>query len=477
MPEGLPAPPAAIRPRTALAWCVVAAVVGLVLLMHSLAPDPKEQEFALEFMTQQVQVQYGTRDLVGSLGGTAAEGASTAALYDQLAATFARGPVPQRQRFSAVAADLSGPAAALGLLDETERLLRERGIPLEGRALRIQGSLRAIYSGGAVPEAERAELREELGWFGELALAPEGSPGRAEVIAPARRVASRQLAVVLALLAALGAGVIAAVVFWLSVVRREGTFFLLGPGAAPHGIYAETFAAWMALFVLVSLGAGLLVRFAGLEDWALGVEGGAVLLTLGALAWPVRRGIPFATVRDDLGLRLPANPGKEILAGFACWLSSLPLMAAGLAVVVALSLVAGMFVPEDDPLAPSRMASHPIMGEVAKEGRWLLVLLLAAGVAPVVEETFFRGVLYRHLRDATGTRGRLASVAISAAVSGVVFAVIHPQGLLAVPLLAAVSWGLVQAREWRGSLLAPMAAHSLHNALVTGFLYLQFGSG
>src|SRR5688572_5040545 len=317
MPAGTPDSPAAPRPRTALAWCVVAAVVALVLLMHSLAPDPQEQEFALEFMTQQVQVQYGTKDFADFLGGPAAAGASKEAIYEPLAKTFARGPVGQRQRFSAVAADMAGPAKALSLLDETERLLRERGIPLEGKALRVQGSLRALYGGADLADGDRAELRRELGWFGELAFAPEGSPGRAAVMAPARRVAGVQLGAAVALLCALGLGVIAAVVFWLAVVRREGTFFLLAPGAAPHGIYAETFAAWMVLFVLVSLGAGILVRIAGLEDWSLGIEGCAILLSLGALAWPIRRGIPFATVRDDLGLRLPGNPVKEILAGFA----------------------------------------------------------------------------------------------------------------------------------------------------------------
>ena len=471
MPEGNPAAPAApsapVRPRTAIAWCVVAAVVTLVLVLHAIHPDESEATFAREFMTQQVQVQYGTKDLVSSLGGGAG---ADAGAFESLERTFGRGPLEQRQRFATVAGDMRGPAAALLHLDGTERLLRERGIPLEGTAKEVQGALHRLYRGTAPSDADAALLRRELGWFGDLALAPHGSPGREAVLAPARDRAGRMLLVVGLAVAALGAGVVAALFFWIAVARSESTFFLLGPGAAPHGIYAETFAAWMVLFVLVSLAAGLL------GGGNLAVEGSAMLLTLGALAWPVLRGVPFSTVRDDLGLRLPPNPLKEIAAGAASWLTALPAMAAALVVVVLLAVVAGAAAGEEDPLASPRMASHPIMGEVAQGDRWLLVLFLAAGVAPVVEEVFFRGALYRHLRDATGHRGRLRSVAISAAASGFVFAVIHPQGLVAVPLLVAVSWALVQAREWRGYLLAPVAAHSLHNGLVTLFLYLTFGS-
>jgi membrane protease YdiL (CAAX protease family) len=102
--------------------------------------------------------------------------------------------------------------------------------------------------------------------------------------------------------------------------------------------------------------------------------------------------------------------------------------------------------------------------------------LVAAGlmvmvVAPFVEEIFFRGVLYRHLRDATRARGAAASILISAAISGIVFGAVHPQGLLAAPLLAAVAWPLVHAREWRDSLVAPMAAHAAHNAIITGLAW------
>ena len=83
----------------------------------------------------------------------------------------------------------------------------------------------------------------------------------------------------------------------------------------------------------------------------------------------------------------------------------------------------------------------------------LEIFILACVVAPVVEETMFRGVLHRHLREATSRLGRGRSIFLSATLVGFVFAVIHPQGWLAVPALMAPAYAFTIAREWRGSLL------------------------
>jgi membrane protease YdiL (CAAX protease family) len=87
----------------------------------------------------------------------------------------------------------------------------------------------------------------------------------------------------------------------------------------------------------------------------------------------------------------------------------------------------------------------------------------------LVEETMFRGALYRHLREwLPGPWG----VAAAALISGFLFAAIHPQGWLAVPVLTALAVGFALAREWRGSLVAPMVGHALNNASVTLVLFL-----
>ena len=97
----------------------------------------------------------------------------------------------------------------------------------------------------------------------------------------------------------------------------------------------------------------------------------------------------------------------------------------------------------------------------------LLVFLTACVAAPIVEETMFRGVLYRHLRDCSAGWQRWASIMFAAVINGLIFASIHPQGILGVPVLATLAIGFSLAREWRGSLLSSIVMHGVHNALIT----------
>ena len=60
----------------------------------------------------------------------------------------------------------------------------------------------------------------------------------------------------------------------------------------------------------------------------------------------------------------------------------------------------------------------------------------------------------------------------SAVVSSFIFAVIHPQGLLAVPLLMTLAFGFAMIREWRGTLLPCVVVHGVHNGLLLGSVLL-----
>ena len=483
---GAPPPAPGPRARTALAWAVIVLVVAAVQAVQGFSGKDRDGggSLALETMRQQVQTQYGLQGMLGPLAGPSRSALASNA-FEQMEAAFGRGPVSQRQRFAVVAGDMRGAPEAVRVLDEAERVLAGRGRGLEGEAREVQEALRALYGDEGVPPAEaaarlgeerRALLRSELGWFGDLALAPAGSPGRDGVLAPARRIAKLQIAI--------GAGAVAAVLVSLAAgiacllaARRRGVRLRLAPGAAPHGVYAETFAAWILLFLLLSLGAGLAGEI--VAPGGSGILPGAValVLSLGSLAWPVLRGVPWETVRDDVALRLPATPVRDALAGIGCWFLALPVMAGALLVSVLLLLAQGALRGEPDPLEAAEFPSHPIAAEVARGLPWIVVIVLASVLAPVVEETFFRGVLYRHLRGATGGGARWASVGISGLLSSFLFAAVHPQGLVAVPLLMAVAFPLVAAREWRGSLLAPVAAHAFHNALVTTVFVAAFRGG
>jgi membrane protease YdiL (CAAX protease family) len=104
----------------------------------------------------------------------------------------------------------------------------------------------------------------------------------------------------------------------------------------------------------------------------------------------------------------------------------------------------------------------------------LLLVIVACVAAPIVEETMFRGVLYRHLRGMTaGWRTALSAIA-SGTVAGFIFAVIHPQGFVAVPALMALAYGFTLLREWRGTIIPGIVAHSLNNAIAMTALFLIF---
>ena len=120
---------------------------------------------------------------------------------------------------------------------------------------------------------------------------------------------------------------------------------------------------------------------------------------------------------------------------------------------------------------------HPIV-EFLVNGSALdrfLVFVDACVLAPIVEETMFRGVLYRHLRELSHTWPWLGSVVFSGTVVSFIFAAIHPQGLLAVPVLMALAYGFTIAREWRGTLVPSMVGHALNNGLVVLFVILLMG--
>ena len=116
---------------------------------------------------------------------------------------------------------------------------------------------------------------------------------------------------------------------------------------------------------------------------------------------------------------------------------------------------------------------HPIVLWVAEGNRLVLiqVALLACVIAPFIEETMFRGFLQRYLRDASQWAGFTVSFLFSMIFNSLIFAAIHPQGPLAIPVLTAIACGLSILREWRGSLWAPMVAHGLNNSIVMSILF------
>jgi membrane protease YdiL (CAAX protease family) len=499
-----------------IAWLVIVLAVGYVVAPEFVPAWRKEADpddrMGLLLMKIQARSLVGANALARQVSGKADPRA-----YEQ-AKVLNTGPVDQRFRFIVLAGELAGPCEALDQLERLEKLLAEHHVKLTPTQNVVEKFLHRLYETYAdvfllsvastasrallpsvpgamvIPSAlnifgqecahslsmdQRHLLQDYLGWFGDLALAGPGESTaneRSEVLRPALRAVVVNLSLVIGLggLALLGLfGLIAFLVFFFGGKLQHP----LRVGSRHSGVYAESFAVYFLLFLGVSwlaaklLGADWLGRWGAVEQSRLLVSGGAALVSLMALAWPVLRGIPWRQVRAEVGLTGGRGPLVELPLGLGAYAITLPLLAGGF--LMTLGLIALRTRLTGGPggesnFSPPEMPSHPVVQFLSGPGWWdkVQVLLLASVVAPLVEETMFRGVLYRHLREASAGIGFGVSILFSALLMSFIFAVIHPQGWVTIPALMSLSCGFALVREWRGTLLPGMVAHGLHNGLL-----------
>jgi membrane protease YdiL (CAAX protease family) len=498
-PSPVPSPPETEPPRqsrwprvwAALAWVIILGVMGWGALEKYVLPEPaqvavRDERLGLVTMRMQARYYVGAHTVAGS------------GLYEQ-AQALNTGPVSQRLRFVVLAGELRDPIEAQKQLRRLDAALDGKGLAYTAQQAAIRNRLGRLYrdyeglhfEAPSLTPQDREQLRHALGWFGELALAPDGRRFTERVVLPPAGVAAAGVLEEKALpdpQARAQALAPALRTFWILVVAG-GSACLLGLlglaglitflvlvikgyvrsrfecGVTRGGVYAETFALWLVLFTATPLLGPLLPR----EAPRLLLSGAAALLSLAALVWPVLRGIPWRQVRADIGLNAGSRPAVEPWCGLAAYGITLPLLAVGLLLTFVLTLLERALTGGGgNDFAPVSGPAHPIVLVVAHGDLWarLQVLLLACVLAPLVEETMFRGVLYRHLREATCGLGRGLSFFLSATVVSFLFAVIHPQGLIAIPALMSLAYAFAIAREWRGTLLPAMVAHGVNNGLV-----------
>jgi membrane protease YdiL (CAAX protease family) len=488
------------------AWGLVVVLVVAAAIRASLdtaeAAEPSSPDKDIHIYLFRTQARYivGTHEW---FKGQPA--ASKEQMFEQAKSLFA-GTINQRLRFVVLAGELAGPDEALDYLKKLDDLVEKNNTAYTPEQLFQRDTLRKLYrdyshlryDAPTVPPAERLQLREQLGWFGDLAFAPQPDTAarvvavagigaatqvrdecpqpalRQEIVQSAKMLAVFVWALVFGglMLAFLGfMGLIAfAILGFVGMLRRGVT-----TGQSPAGVYIETFALWMASFAVLSLGLPYLTQYVELGEFRLMASGVIELGTLLVVFWPVLRGVSWKQVRQDIGWTRGRQPVLEPAAGVGCYVMSLPLLIVAILVVALLTWlqtqVQQQFFgggPSPDDFTSPMEPNHPITLPLAR-GDWsirLQIFFLASFVAPIVEETMFRGVLYRHLRELTQGWATAMSVFVSAIVSSFIFAVIHPQGFLAVPVLMALALGFVLAREWRGTLVGGMVAHGLNNGLV-----------
>ncbi len=107
--------------------------------------------------------------------------------------------------------------------------------------------------------------------------------------------------------------------------------------------------------------------------------------------------------------------------------------------------------------------AHPLVFHLEKAP--LLIFFFAAGIVPVIEEVIFRGFLFGYLRLKSG-------LYFSAFLSGSIFALLHPQGWIALPYLTVLGMGLAVLREYRPGIIAPVVTHSIVNGMAVIFSWL-----
>jgi uncharacterized protein len=126
-------------------------------------------------------------------------------------------------------------------------------------------------------------------------------------------------------------------------------------------------------------------------------------------------------------------------------------------------------------LSASREVFSLLTGEAPRQPEQIVACVRGAAlafmapvvvvIAPIGEEIFFRGFLYRALR-------RRFRVWVAAVASSVVFGLVHVYPLL-IPALFVVGLGLALLYERQKSLLAPVVAHATFNIL--GFVMIALG--
>jgi len=468
-------------PRRGLAWLAWIVILGAVVFeIAGQYIAPQEVEPAGKERAAEMIVEEQGRNLVGLPQLNPMWKTDPRSQRDSLDT----GPLEQRFRFIILTGESDGPGAALEELADLDKRMETNGIRPTEDQQRERDILERLYrnykddqlDAPSVSADERKFLIEKLGWTGRLALAPAGGPNpdeRDALLRSARQAVLAQLVFVVSLLLLGAVGLLGLIL--LIVLLATGTVRAHFRVAGRHGaIYAEAFAVWILLFLAMhyvmnyAVDHNLIPR--QVPRFALNILP-SVLEAVVALSWPVLRGIPWRQVRQDVGLTFGRRAWLEPLFGFIGYIITLPLLGLGaLLVVLTINVRHRMSgVAPQDNFAPSDLPAHPITEILARPDMWIRVqiFLLACIMAPLVEEVLFRGLLFRHLREATNRfLGRAGSFLLSATVVSFVFAAIHPQGVLGVPALMALAFGFALLREWRGSLIPSIMAHGINNSIV-----------
>lgn len=354
----------------------------------------------------------------------------------------------ERIRAIMVVADVNGPNEAFKDLDSLDKSKPPAEIAEDAAALR---TIYGTKDPKALDAATRQRLIDRYGFFGRLAVTfnqPQTDPDRAAVLAAAEHTAKRLIVVGVifgAVFIAVGCAFIIAIV--LAAMQKIRLHYV--PQRWANSAYVEAFAIYLGGFILASMALKFVTKNALAYEWI------ALIFIPIAIGWIHLRGESVRQAMFGLGWFWGRGPWIEIPLGIFGYLACVPVIVVGIIISLVLSKMVGA------------TPSHPIE-QMLNGTKWETINLfgIACIMAPVLEETMFRGALFNHLR-------RRWNWLISASVVAFFFAAIHPQGWTLIPGLGSIAIVLAAIREWRGTAMASMAAHATNNGLVLAMVLLM----
>jgi len=334
---------------------------------------------------------------------------------------------------------------------------------------------------GRIPALRQRIERMELGWYRHIAL--EALYERAGMLEAARRehAASLRSSLVLFILvpvllmvviAGFTLGAMLILLYWRKYKHPEFSLpKALVPVRLPEFTRPQSdalytvFLVYLLTFVILRVVAGSLLQpllrkatSMPSAEWLLLLSLSLMLISLviplGLLAWWNRRvGLCFRHI--GWGTH---HLGWDMAWGVAGYVMAIPL------VLISTLISAWLFRRVESPL-------HPVILEFMRSPSLLAQVLLfiqAAILAPIAEETMFRGVFFNALTPRTGRAGALL-------LTSTVFAILHPQ--LPLGFLGIFTLGVVFNTLYllRGSLLPCMIAHGLNNGVIFLFFAVLVG--
>ncbi len=467
------APPPPRRGRAIAAWTAIILSV-LVICAYRYVPalqpspppgattvDPVKLLFVDMISRYIIGLEQFRQMVEGNQPGPAPQGLSRDDIA-QLIRMDEKGDDVDELRLAIMEAELYDKQSAIDRLDDLASRPGMRGEEMpEALDTDIQ-ALRLVYNDNeaALTDAMRESLVKRHGFLGELALTQGGddSPKREALLTRAKRT----------LIAVAGLAMAGLMVGLLSVVLLIIAIVFLARGKVK---WRWRLDSPRVQGVSMLGAAGFFVLFAGLIIGAhIAYERGVVLpsaLTAGAavgLLLPFVLGRSWRQFRAEAGLLRGAGLVKEFFFGIVGYLAAVPIVF----VILMVSVLVYTAIHELFGLGDPEPATHPVIFE-DMTNLWTVVGIyaLAAIWAPLVEETVFRGAMLSHARPYLGRAGAIL-------LTSFLFAIIHPQGLVAVPGLMALAAVFALLREWRGTIIGPIAAHFVHNAAIVTVMVVMF---